>query len=163
MNAGPAATSGLSLPPRVALPRPLTPAELQALKTVADALIPAASDDPAATAEPGFDEALVTALTARADAFEGIMSFLHRIEGKPAGEIADHLRDLHRDNQSPFQPLSAVVAGAWLLLPTVRQRIGYPGQHRNPPAIDQAVDELSSGILEPVIERGPIYVQPPGQ
>ena len=161
MTTGPATSPPLSLPPPFALPRPPAPGEVQALKAIADVLIPASGDDPAATAEPGFEEALVTALAARADAFEQIMSFLHRIQGKNSSDVADSLRALHRDNEPVFQPVSAVVTGAWLLLPTVRERIGYPGQHRNPAPFDQAAQELSTGILEPVIERGAIYVEPP--
>jgi hypothetical protein len=162
MKSGQPTSDQLSLPPAAALPRQPTAAELRALKEIADVLIPACADDPAATSEPGFDEALTTALTARADAFDQIVTFLHHIDGKDTGEVAESLRVLHRDHQSDFQPVSAVVAGAWLQLPTVRRRIGYPGQHRNPPTISQAVDELSDGILEPVLERGPIYIDPPG-
>jgi len=39
----------------------------------------------------------------------------------------------------------------------VRARIGYPGQRRDPARFEEAVDQLSDGILDPVIARGPIY------
>jgi len=56
-----------------------------------------------------------------------------------------------------FQALSAVVAGAWLLVPAVRARIGYPGQRRDPARLEEAADQISDGILDPVIARGAIY------
>jgi len=50
-----------------------------------------------------------------------------------------------------------VIAGAWLLIPAVRERIGYPGQRRDPARLEEAADQISDGILDPVIARGPIY------
>ncbi len=71
--------------------------------------------------------------------------------------IDQALRGLHAEEPGQFQALSAVVAGAWLLTPTVRARIGYPGQRRDPARLEEAVDQISDGILAPVIARGPIY------
>jgi hypothetical protein len=67
------------------------------------------------------------------------------------------LRALHADQPRQFQALSAVVAGAWLLVPAVRARIGYPGQRRDPARLEEAADQISDGILDPVLARGPIY------
>ena len=60
-----------------------------------------------------------------------------------------------------FQALSAVVAGAWLLTPSVRARIGYDGQRRRPAALTEAVDQLEDGILDDVMERGYFYIPTP--
>jgi len=35
--------------------------------------------------------------------------------------------------------------------------IGYPGQQRDPAPVDEAANEID-GLIDPVIERGPIYV-----
>jgi hypothetical protein len=121
--------SRLSVPPKFAAPRPLTSAEVSALRAIADVLIPASGDNPAATSEPDFDAWLVRAVDARADAFGAIAAFLGQL----------------------------VVAGAWLLTSTVRDRIGYPGQRRDPARFEEAVDQISGGILDPVIARGPVY------
>ena len=59
-----------------------------------------------------------------------------------------------------FQPLSAVVAGAWLPMPAVRER-RYPGQRRDPAPFDQAANEIGSGILDPVLARGTVYTPVP--
>ncbi len=125
-------TPRLSVPPRFAAPRPLTGAELSVLHAVADVLIPAAGDNPAATSEPDFDTWLHRAVDARADAFEDITAFLARLDGAPPQAIDQALRALHAEQPAQFQALSAVVAGAWLLTPAVRARIGYPGQRRDP-------------------------------
>ena len=147
----------LSVPPKFAAPRQLTDAEVGTLRAIADVLIPAAGDNPAATAEPDFDTWLARAIDARADAFDAIAAFLAQLDVATPEVIDQTLRALHAEQPEQFQALSAVVAGAWLLIPTVRTRIGYPGQRRDPARLEEAVDQISDGILEPVIQRGSIY------
>jgi hypothetical protein len=156
MNTDEAGTT-LSVPAPFRAPRSLTEAELRTLRAIADHLVPAVGDNPAATAEPGLDDALRTAIDARADAFDEIVDVLAGLVGAGPQQVADTMRDLHAHHPKRFQPLSAVVVGAWLLLPTVRDRIGYPGQRRDPAPIDLGTDQISSGILDPVLERGAIY------
>ena len=124
---------------------------------MADVLVPAAGDNPAATEEPGFADMLPTAAHARADAFAEITAVLARLRGLDHADLEAELRRLHEQDDPAFQPLSAVVAGAWLMLPTVRARIGYAGQRADPAPIELAVDEISSGILDDVLERGSIF------
>ena len=147
----------LSVPPKFAAPRPLTGAEISTLRAIADVLIPASGDNPAATSEPEFDAWLRRAVDARADAFDVITTVLAQLDGAAPDVIDQALRRLHAEQPVTFQALSAVVAGAWLLTPTVRERIGYPGQRRDPAHFEEAVDQLSDGILDPVMTRGPIY------
>jgi hypothetical protein len=127
------------------------------LRAIADVLIPASGDNPAATSEPDFDTWLRCAVDARADSFGTITAFLGRLGGAGPEVIDQALRALHAGEPGQFQALSAVVAGAWLLTPTVRARIGYPGQRRDPARLEEAVDQISDGILDPVIARGPVY------
>lgn len=149
----------LSVPAPVSPPRKLTDTETSALRAIADVLIPAgANGEPAATDEPRFDSTLQTAINARADAFDALTKFLAGIDPDHPDEVSRVLRDAEQHEPEIFQPVSAIVAGAWLLLPAVRERIGYPGQQRNLAPLDQIADELSTGILDPVMERGYIYV-----
>jgi len=150
-------TPRLSVPPKFAAPRALTAAELGTLRAIADVLIPASGDNPAATSEPDFDTCLRCAVDARADSFGTITAFLARLDGAGPEMIDQALRALHAEEPGQFQALSAVVAGAWLLTPAVRARIGYPGQRRDPARLEEAVDQISDGILDPVIARGPVY------
>jgi hypothetical protein len=139
----------LSVPPKFVAPRQLTDAELGTLRAVADVLIPAAGDNPAATSEPDFDQWLARAADARADAFDGITAVLAQLDRTAPATIDHTLRALHADQPRQFQALSAVVAGAWLL--------GYPGQRRDPARLEEAADQISDGILDPVLARGPLY------
>jgi hypothetical protein len=151
------AETRLSVPRKFVAPRQLTSAEVSTLRAIADVLIPASDDSPAATSEPDFDAWLGRAVDARADAFGAITAFLGQLDGATAEAVDQALRALDSEQPEQFQALSAVVAGAWLLTPTVRDRIGYPGQRRDPARFDEAIDELSDGILDAVIARGPIY------
>lgn len=151
----------LSTPAVPKAPRALTDAELAIAHVVADALIPATSTAPSASAEPEFDTTLATALNARADAFDAIAGWLAGVAGLEGGALRDRLRDLHDTEPDDFQALSAVLAGAWLLTPTVRARIGYLGQGRNPASLTEAVDQLEDGILDAVMDRGACYVPTP--
>jgi hypothetical protein len=141
-------------------PRPLTDAERATLLAAADALIPAGPGVPSAAAAPGYTAWLDRALAARTDAFDGIVVAAGRLHDVHGPELLDALRRMSTEEPDAFHGLSAVLAGAYLMIPEVRAAIGYPGQIRHPAAFDAAADEIMSGILDPVIERGPIYVDP---
>lgn len=147
----------LSVPAKYTAPRPLTGSEVRTLRAIADVLIPAAGDDPAATAEPDFDQWLARAVDARADAFQAMTAVLAQLAGAAPETTDETLRILHADQPGLFQALSTVVAGAWLMIPAVRIRIGYPGQRRAPARLEEAADQISDAILDPVLSRGPIY------
>lgn len=163
MTPNPAVTKDvpLSVPTAAVTPRPFTPTELRTLGAIADVLIPTSTEDPAPTSEPGFEQSLAVAANARTDAFDAIIGVIDSLRGADPARIDTELRGLCAANAAVFQPLSSVIAGAWLLLPAVRNRIGYPGQGRNSAPLDQIADELSTGILDPVIERGPIFTPAP--
>jgi hypothetical protein len=156
-NASSGVPTRLSVPPKFAAPRQLTDAEIAMLRAIADVLIPASGDNPPATSEPDLDRCLRCAIDARADAFDAITAILAPLSGAAPEVIDQALRKLHADQPATFQALSAVTAGAWLLTPTVRKRIGYPGQRRDPARLEEAADQISDGILDPVIARGPIF------
>jgi hypothetical protein len=150
-------TARLSVPPKFVAPRPLTAAEVTTLRAIADVLIPAAGDDPAATAEADFDRWLARAVDARADAFDAITAVAAQFEGATPEAIDEALRTLYAGQPDVFQVVSAVVAGAWLMIPAVRERIGYPGQGGARARLEEAAEQISDGILDPVLARGPVY------
>lgn len=143
----------LSVPVAARAARPLTEIEWVTIELIADALIPMTNAAPAASAETDFRERLVTALDARDDAFDAIVAVLAVFRDVPSTDTYERLRSLDRDNSTTFQALSTVVAGAWLLTPGVRERIGYRGLTSNRAGLEEAADELASGVLDPVIER----------
>lgn len=144
----------VSVPPATRAPRGLSEQERTTLSRVADTLIPARDGASAASAEPGFWDGLALALHARADAFDAIVDALRAVASTGSEELWTRLRSLDTEEPATFQALSTVIAGAWLLTPGTRDRIDYHGQQSDRAGLDEAVDEISSGVLDPVIERG---------
>jgi hypothetical protein len=154
----------LSVPVRRTRPaRPLTDDEMTALLRVADALIPASGPNPKASDAEQYVSFLQLALAARADVFDGVLAAATKLTGVPDGELLGALRQMWSEDKSSFDPLSAVVAGAYFMTPQVMELIGYPGQHRDPAPLDLAANEIGSGIMDPVLERGSIYVSAAGE
>ena len=154
----------LSVPPRVTKPpRPLTDAELTTLLRIADTLIPASGPNPKASAAEQFQPYLHLALAARADVFEVVLSAVHALAEVPDSGLHDALKTMWAEDKFTFDPVSSVIAGAYFMTPQVKKLIGYPGQHRDPAGLEDAANELETGILDPVIERGPIYISAAGE
>jgi hypothetical protein len=128
---------------------------------VADVLIPARGEDLPPSATPDYALHLDRALAARDDAFESVTDAATRLAACDDDALDAELRALHAAGDTTFQALSAVVCGAYLTVPEVRARIGYPGQENRPAPFDQAAEEIMDGILDPVIERGRIYTPAP--
>ncbi|MEU1558461.1 hypothetical protein AB0G86_16485 [Streptomyces scabiei] len=151
----------LSVPAKFRAPRPVTDVELATLRAVADVLIPETDTDPAATRAAEYDVWLRRAVDARADSFDLLTGALAALEGLPPALLDAALRRLHAEEPPTFAVLSAVVAGAWLMVPEVKAAVGYPGQKRDVPRLEEAVDQISDGILDPVLERGHFYTPAP--
>ena len=135
-------------------PRPLTAAELATALRVAAVLVPGT------TGVDDYPALLDLALAARRDAFADIVAQLARLDGLGPEDLGAALRRASDAGDPGFGVLSAVLAGAYLLAPAVRERIGYPGQAARPPRFDLAAEQITDGILDPVIERGPIHRDP---
>lgn len=147
-------TGPLSVPPQPTLPRDLSAVELQTLLRAADVLIPAHGAAVAASAEDQFVENLQRTLLARSDAFDAIVAALDTCRDIPAAELLGWFEQLDAEDPGTFQALSTVIAGAWLLTPGVRRRIGYQGLVASRAKHDDAADDISSGLLDPVLDRG---------
>lgn len=152
-----------SVPPRRLLPpRPLDPQQWQGLLRIADCLIPAVGPNPVASEAEDYGRYLELALAARADAFDTIVRVIDELAGVADEELRAALKQLWAQDSAAFDPVSNVVAGAYFMTPQVKALIGYPGQHRDPAGLEDAADELESGILDPVLERGHFYVPTDG-
>jgi hypothetical protein len=97
------------------------------------------------------------ALAARRDTFDGVVSALEELARCPRDRLAEELKRMSDVAPGRFEALSTVLAAAYLLIPAVRSEIGYPGQANRPPRFDEAAEQVMSGILDPVIERGSVY------
>ncbi len=154
----------LSVPARhTKPPRELTDSELATLLRIADCLIPAEGPNPKASDAADYTSYLQLALGARSDAFDTVISGVEQLADVPESELWQALKKMWADDKTTFDPLSAVLAGAYFMTPQIMELIGYPGQHRDPAPLEEAADELATGILEPVLERGHIYVSAAGE
>jgi hypothetical protein len=154
----------LSVPPRhTKPPRPLTDDEQATLLRIADTLIPAAGPNPKASDATEFVPYLHLALAARADVFDAVLNAVNKFADVAEADLHDALKALWANEKLTFDPLTSVIAGAYFMTPQVKELIGYPGQHRDPAGLEDAANELETGILDPVLERGPIYVSAAGE
>ena len=160
-----AATSRrLSVPPRSTRPpRSLTDAELHALLRVADCLIPACGPNPKASAADQYTSFLELALAARTDVFDAVVDGAKKLADVAEEDLWEALKTMSVEDKFTFVPLSSVLAGAYFMTPQVTKLIGYPGQHRDPAPLELAAEEIGSGILDPVLERGFIFVSANGE
>lgn len=147
------AAAPLSVPVRPRTPRRLDERERTTLARIADSLVPETGSSPAPSSEADFGAEVDVALDARADAFDIIVSVLAALADVPAAAVLDRLEALHADDPAAFQAVSTVVVGAWLLTAGTRARIGYDGPRSTKAGLEEAADEISSGILDPVLER----------
>lgn len=119
-----------------------------------DALIAGGAGFPSASEADVHTVWIDRALGARPDLFP----FVRQVLDTP-GEPQDVLDRLRSEEESVFDELGFIVAGAYLINPKIRKGFGYPGitPEKNPAFPDEAEAYLADGILDRVIERGPIY------
>ena len=154
----------LSVPQRhTKPPRELTESELATLLRIADCLIPADGPNPKASDAVDYTSYLTLALGARSDVFTAVIDGAGKLADVPDTELWEALKQMSADDKETFDPLSSILAGAYFMTPQVKELIGYPGQHRDPAPVGQAADELGTGILDPVLERGYFYVSAAGE
>lgn len=130
--------------------------ERETLTRVADALCGGDSEVPPPSALAEYGTWLDRAIAARADARRAVLDAALDLSELRGAELRSALRELAGADYEAFHALSSVVAGAYLLVPEVCAAIGYPGQERAPARFDEAAEQLETGILEPVLERGSI-------
>ena len=129
-----------------------TPAERAALAALADVLIPAGEGFPSASQAGVADEGLDQVLAVRPDLSAGLRSILQRAGSRVPAEV---IAELQGTDPAGFGVLAEIVPGAYFLNPKVREAIGYGGQTPRP--IDPRPDYLEEGLLQSVIDRGPVY------
>jgi choline dehydrogenase-like flavoprotein len=124
----------------------------------ADVLIPAAGKMLSASEADREGKWLGCALDARPDLLPDLVRLLDAAAGRDPAEEA---RRLYEDDPESFKALATIASGAYYMNIKVRKRIGFPGQGKRPPYPDEAEYDLRDGLLDPVIERGPIHKQAP--
>ena len=130
----------------------LTSAERQLVAALADLLIPAGSGFPSASEAGVANEGLDQLLAVRPDLRDSLKSILLRAKDRPPSEF---LQELQSNDPAAFGVLAESVPGAYFLNPDVRARLKYDGQSPRP--INPRADYLDDGLLQSVIDRGPVY------
>ena len=130
----------------------LSTAERQLLATLADILIPAGDGYPSASEAGVANDGLDQLLAVRPDLLEPLKNLLLRAKDCSAAEFC---RDLQTKDSAAFGILAELVPGAYFLNPDVRAKLKYDGQSGR--RIDPREDYLDDGLLQSVIDRGPIY------
>ena len=138
-------------------PRPLGPTEIETLRRVADTLIPPGHGVLSGSAIPEF-EILVTKAAAILDkGFPQLVALLEELAPIADEGLWPALEAIAARDVAGFYTLSTIVAGAYLYSNEVREQLDYPLPHSNPPGLFDAADELSSGILDPVMTSNFTY------
>jgi hypothetical protein len=135
----------------------LSASELARIKEIADLLMPATADLPAAGNTKSFDGLINLAVKASAIPLDQIQEALaalpQRLDWKAIQDFAS-AKPMH------FETLSVITSGAYVMSPEVLQHLGFPADRRNPAGQMDAADEYETGILDPVVNRGSVFRDP---
>ena len=121
---------------------------------IADVLIPEDADMPAASSADVGGPVLDRILSLRDDLKEPFFRGLHAVTGK---EPAAAAKVLNTDDPKALATIGLVASAAYYISPKIRQLIGYPGQEKRSFDADATPEYVTNGMLQKVIDRGPIY------
>ncbi len=121
---------------------------------LADYLIPAFENKPAASSVGVHLEMLDEVMRIRPDLEEGFRRAVGYCDGK---DLSAELNGLARDDAPAFGALTTVTTGAYMMTDEARRAIGYPGQDQAPYDPHETPEYVTNGMLQSVIDRGPVY------
>ena len=135
----------------------LSESDLAKLTRFASALIPATDKMPAASALEAYGALLQSAVKACGYAVGELRAALDR-----AAVCADlaSAKAFAAADPAGFEIASTIVSGAYFMSPVVLDRLGYPAERRHPAGPEEFLEEYETGILEPVMARGPRFRDP---
>lgn len=139
-------------------PRPLTDAELATFKRVADCLIPATGGHRGGSDLADFAGLVTRAAALSGHKFHNLMRVVAELAPVAPAALWDQLKQMNSEQPQDFYVLSTTLAAAYLYSAEMQETLNYPRPHRNPASMFDVAEELSSGILDPVMERGRTYV-----
>ena len=126
----------------------------ETLAALADVLIPTADGMPSASEAGATGPLLDEVLRVRGDLEEPLATLTVAAANKDPRAEVDRLK---ADEPELFEALTTAIAGGYFMSGDVRERLGYPGQQAL-----QLEDDHDPALLQPVIDRGPIYRPTPG-
>lgn len=123
--------------------------------SLADILIPNAEGMPSASEVNVHGELLDHILGLRPDLQENFMRGIAAADGR---DPTTALNDLNKSDPAALTAIGLVASAGYYMTTEVRRLIGYPGQESRPEADPDAVPEyVANGMLQQVIDRGPIF------
>lgn len=135
----------------------ITPELRAVLADVAESMIPGGLGMPSASEAGVAGRLLDQVLVARPDLERPLATVLEDLRGLGAAAARARLEG----DREALDVFALVAIGGYMMHPGVGDALSYPGQQPkpvNPFDINDVVDE---GLLDPVIERGPIYREVP--
>ena len=133
------------------------------LSEVADQLIPAADGMPSASAVGVAEHLLDEVLTHRPDLAVPLAEALATLSQCASSDLMRMIACLQRSDPAAHDALITSVAGAYYLSTEVRRRLRYQGQEALQISFVLAPAYVFEGLLDPVLERGPLYRDPSAQ
>ncbi|WP_395695855.1 gluconate 2-dehydrogenase subunit 3 family protein [Nocardioides sp.] len=132
----------------------LDPQEREVLAQIADQLIPRSDEMPSAS-DVGIHRDLIDrVLRSRPDAVQALRDLLARAADADPEQF---VRDLPVTDPDGSYLLRLFVGGGYLMDRRVADLIGYHGQVARPVNPNDYLGYVEEGLLDPVLERGPIY------
>ena len=136
----------------------LTDTDRALFAAIADILIPEAEGMPAASTVGVHAAPLDHVLSLRPELSVDIQRGLVAAREQDAATATE---TLNRDDPAALQAIGLAASAAYYMDGRVRDRLGYPGQDSRPVMPEEEGDYLEDGLLQAVIDRGPIYREPP--
>jgi hypothetical protein len=137
----------------------VTPEQRSTFAGIADYLIPNAEGMPSASEVDVHGAILDRVLTLRTDLQEPFLRGLNSCAGASPAEAANAL---NRSDPAAMSAVGLVASAAYYMMPKVRSLIGYPGQESRPESDPDAPPPyVTNGMLQKVIDRGPIFKPTP--
>jgi hypothetical protein len=127
------------------------------LARLAEELIPEGEGMPSAGAAEVAGTQLDKVLQVRPDLSWSLLRALASEVDSPA---ESWLQDLERRDPEAHEAVVLAILGGYYLHPAVRERLGYRGQRGEELRSDEYLEYVTEGLLDPVIERGPIFRDP---
>lgn len=135
----------------------LTDHDIATLTRLGAVLVPGDAVAPSAAEVPGFDALLRSAV--KACGYQDA-KFRAAIDAIPANADWSTTRAFTAADPSSFDMVSVLITGAYFMSPFVLGRLGYPLERRHPAGIEEFAEEYETGVLDPVISRGPRFRDP---
>jgi hypothetical protein len=136
----------------------LTPQLRELLTALATSMIPGGLGMPSAREADVGGRLLDAVLVARPDLEGPLVELLEPLAA--LGDPAEAERRL-RANRAATELFALVAIGGYMMHPGVGSALSYPGQQPKPVNPFDINDVVDDGLLDPVIERGPIYREVP--